>query len=138
MYEDWKLQRWDTPMSDAKNLFMESLHDHSGLLEIDLADYSKNVATARYRVTFHTYPAYRNIEEKYRLELWKRRDELRIDAKSIGWTLKVPDSPWIREFADEPILVFFNPGITHYVIGTQNDVVEVLASEAPGIEAIEA
>ncbi len=71
MYENWRLKRWETPMSDAKHLFMESLHDHSGLLQIELADYLNNAAIARYKVTFRRYPAYRNIEESYRLELWK-------------------------------------------------------------------
>ena len=61
-------------MSDAKRLFMQSLHDHSGVLEIELTDYWNDVATARFKVTLRRYPAYRNIQEKYPLELWKRKD----------------------------------------------------------------
>src|SRR6476620_5972491 len=76
MYENWKLKRWDTFMSDTKHLFMESLHDHAGVLEIELADYSNNVAIARYKVTFRRYPAHRNTEESYQVELWQRRDGL--------------------------------------------------------------
>ncbi len=136
MYEDWLLKRWPTLMSDAQHLFMESLHDHLGMLEIELADYSNNTATARYKVTFRNYPAYRNIDESYRLGLWERRQQLN-DPNATGWTLIVPDSPWIKEFANEPILEAFNPGIVHYVIATENDVIEVLANEEPTVERLD-
>jgi hypothetical protein len=127
--------RWDTPMSDAKHLFMESLHDHAGLLEIELADYLNNTAVARYKVTFRSYPAYRNIEEHYRLELWKRRAELN-DPDATGWTFIVPDSLWVQEFANEPIFEFFNEGIVHYMIITEDDVIEVLDNRDPTVEAL--
>lgn len=123
-------------MSDAKHLLMESLHDHSGLLEIELADYLNNAAVARYRVTFQRYPAYRNIEERYRLELWKRLAELK-NRGATGSTLIVPDSPWIHEFASEPILEVFNPGLVHYVIATENDVIEVLGDIEPKVERLD-
>jgi hypothetical protein len=71
-------------MSDAKHLFLESLHDHSGLLEIELADYLNNAVVARYKVTFLKYPAYRSIQEKYRLELWQRRAELNARMQRVG------------------------------------------------------
>jgi hypothetical protein len=136
MYENWLLRRWETLMSDAKHLFMESLHDHSGVLEIELADYWQNAATARYKVTFRRYPAYRNILEEYRLELWERRGQ-RSDPSATGWTLIIPDSPWVQEFANEPILEVFNPAIVHYLIATENDVIEVLSDEEPQVERLD-
>jgi hypothetical protein len=51
--------------------------------------------------------------------------------------LIVPDSPWVQEFANEPVLEFFNPGIVHYVIATENDVIEVLSDDAPTIERLD-
>jgi hypothetical protein len=114
MYEQWRLRRWDTTLSDAKNLFMDSLHDHAGGLEMEFGDYFNNVATARYRVTFRKYAAYRNIDESYRLELWNRRQQLN-DPTATGWTFVVPESPWVQEFVNEPILELFNPGIAKHV-----------------------
>ncbi len=136
MYENWQLRRWETPLSDVKHLFMESLHDHSGILEIELADYSNNTAIARYKLTFRNYPAYRNIDESYRIGLWERRQQLN-DPLATGWTLIIPDSPWIQEFVNEPILGLFHPGLVHYLIATENDVVEVLASELPTVERLD-
>jgi hypothetical protein len=133
MYENWQLRRWETPMSDAKDLFMESLHDHAGVLEIDFAGYSDNTVVARYRVTFRNYPAYRNIDEMYRLELWEKRRQ-HTEPNAAGWTLSVPESPWIQEFVGEPILGLFNPGLVHYFIVTHNDVIEILANEEPIID----
>jgi hypothetical protein len=136
MYEQWRLRRWDTPVSDAKNLFMDSLHDHAGGLEMEFGDYFNNVATARYRVTFRKYAAYRNIDESCRLELWNRRQQLN-DPTATGWTFVVPESPWVQEFVNEPILELFNPGIVHYLIATENDVVEVMSNEDPAIERLD-
>jgi hypothetical protein len=87
-------------------------------------------------VTFLNYPAYRNIDESYRTELWQRRQQLN-DPDATGWTLVVPDSPWIREFANEPILESFNPGLVHYMIATENDVIEVLSNEEPAVKRID-
>jgi hypothetical protein len=136
MYENWRLKRWETPMSSAKFLVMESLHDHSGLLEIELADYVNSVPIARYKVTFRRYPAYRNIQEKYRLELWQRLKELN-DPNVTGWTFIVADSPWIQEFANEPILEFFNEGVVHYMITTEDDVIEILSNEGPTVQILD-
>jgi hypothetical protein len=36
MYDDWHLRRWETPMSDAKHPFMDSLTDRDGLLQIEV------------------------------------------------------------------------------------------------------
>jgi len=135
MYENWTLIRWETILSNAKHLFMESLHDHSGILEIELADYSNNIATARYKITFHSFPAYRNIDESYRLELWQRRAPL-SDSDRLGWTLIVADSPWVQEFVNEPVLDLFNPGILHFLIVTENDVIEVLSNQEPTIVSL--
>lgn len=123
-------------MSDANHLCMESLQDRSGLLEIELADHWNNAATARFKVTFRNYPAYRNIDELYRVELWERRKQM-AHADATGWTLIVPDSPWLREFTNEPVLDFFNPGIVHYLIVTENDVIEVLSNEEPKVERLD-
>lgn len=122
-------------MCDAKHLFMDSLHDDSEGLEIKLSDWSNNTATARFRVTFKNYPAYRNIQEEYRLALWKRRDALG-DPGLTGWAFTVPNSPWAQEFAKEPILEIFNPSVIHYLITTENDVVEVLSAEEPAVEQL--
>ena len=49
----------------------------------------------------------------------------------------MPDSPWIQEFANEPILDAFNPGIVHYMIATLNDVIEILANDEPRVERVD-
>lgn len=113
---------------------MDSLHDHDGLLEVTLSDYINGQAIARFKVTFRSYPAYRNFDESCRLELWKRRDELTND--DLGWTFIISDSPWIRDFANEPVFVAFHPNAIHYVIATENDVIEVLSEEQPSVERL--
>ena len=135
MYEEWHLRKRETPMSDAKHLFTDSLTDKDGLLQIEVGDYMNNKPISRYKITFQNYPAYRNILEEYRLNLWKRRaDAVNSDAK--GWTLFVDDSPWIREFDHEPLLAVLNAESQHYLISTENDVIEVLSNRPPTIETL--
>lgn len=132
MYENYRFLRWHSPMSEVRNLFMDSLHDHAAGLEIDLSEWLDGTQVAQFKVTFAKYAAYRNIQEEYRLEMWRRRDET-SDPRAIGWTFTVPDSPWLREFANEPVLGLIAPDIVHYVIATQNDVIEVLAVGEPSV-----
>jgi len=135
MYENWHLRRWETPMSDVDHLFMESLTDRGGRLQIEVGDYVNNEAVSRYRITFENYPAYRNILEEYRLQLWQTR-AANVHSGATGWTLIVNDSPWIREFDNEPLLTLFNKELLHYVVVTEDDVIEVLSNRAPMIELI--
>jgi hypothetical protein len=94
-----------------------------------------NKPISRYKITFENYPAYRNILEEYRLNLWKRlADTINSDVK--GWTLLVDDSPWIREFDQEPLLAVLNAESRHYLICTENDVIEVLSNRPPTIETL--
>ena len=133
MYEDWNVERWETPVSDAKSLFMVSLIDEGGLA-ITLQE-ARDPLPRRFCFTFSNYPAYRNILEEYRTELWQR---LNNAQNKLGWTLIVRDSPWIAVFRKtEPLLEVFNPNPIHYMICTEDDVIEVLSSKPPEIRGIE-
>jgi hypothetical protein len=137
MYETWRLTRWDTPMSHAPSLRMEYLldrQDEGGMLEIGLQSVSAS-ERIRYRITFVRYPAYRNVAERYRLELWTLRDAV-SSAAAMGWTMIIADSPWIQEFADEPLLLALNENLVHYMVTTEDDVIEVLTNQPPKIEVL--
>ena len=133
MYEDWKVERWETPVSSAKSLAMVSLIDE-GCLAIILQDL-RDPSRRRFCFTFSNYPVYRNILEEYRTELWERLND---KENTLGWTLTVRDSPWIAAFRQtEPLLEVENPHLIHYMICTEDDVVEVLSSAPPDIREIE-
>jgi hypothetical protein len=136
MYENWMLKRWETPMSDAEGLEMESLCDRNGELVILFQDADEE--PHRYKVSFHgSYPAYRNVREEYRLDLWRRRDEI-APAREVGSTLIVENSPWINEeLAGEPLLKMINRKLVHYLMLTGDDVIEVLCNTAPKVERLD-
>jgi hypothetical protein len=130
MYEGWRIQRWDTPVSDNGANRMVSLVD-DGELAITLED-AHSPQRLRWRFVFQKYPAYRNILEEHRLELWQHLDETK---QRCGNTFSVLDSPWIASFRPrEPLLDVYYPALVHYVITTGDDVVEVLSPQPPQIE----
>jgi hypothetical protein len=129
-YSDWQIEKWSTPVSELENLFMASLVD-DGRLEIILTGGDSD-AVPKYRFTFNSFPAYRNIIEEYRTVLWTHLDNTK---QRCGWTYTVKSSPWIRSLKQSEWLLSANyPVLCHWVIATWDDVVEVLAPEPPTIE----
>lgn len=133
MYKNWKVENWETPVSQAKSLVMVSLIQKVELSIIlqDIRDPQRR----RFQFTFSNYSAYRNILEEYRLELWS---EIEGKREGMGWTLIIPDSRWIAELKEsEALLEIHNPNLVHYMICTEDDVIEVLSDESPKIVEIE-
>jgi hypothetical protein len=112
---------------------MVSLVD-DGKLTVILQD-TRDPARRRFRFTFTICPVYRNILEEFRRELWK---EIKGQTEARSWTLTIPESQWIAYFSEaEPLLEEYYPGLTHYMICTEDDVVEILSSQPPQITEIE-
>jgi hypothetical protein len=133
MYEGWKIERWETPVSDVKSLAMVSLVD-DGQLSIVLQE-TRDAIRRRFCLSFKNYPVYRNILEEYRLELW---NEIKDQRKGIGWTIIIPESQWLASLLkSEPLLGECNPNLVHYVICTEDDVIEVLSNALPQITELD-
>jgi hypothetical protein len=102
----------------------------AGTLQIVLED-GRDPARPRWRVTFREVLAYLNLAEEYRLELWGRG----MTADRVGWTVRIPESPWLALLGRAEALVkVHHPGAQHYQIGTEDDVIDVLCSAEPEFE----
>ena len=133
MYEDWNFERWETPISDLKSIAMVSLVD-DGELTITVEDL-RDPSRPRWAFRFTRAPMYQNILEEYRLELWQR---VHVDGKRYGWTVRVPNSPWLAQLKEkEGLIEVHDPGLQHFQIGTEDDIIDVLSAKAPEILAIE-
>ena len=132
IYAGWRAERWETPVSDAGSLRLVSLLD-DGALHLVLED-AHHEARLRWRFTFRNVPAYLNLLEEYRLELWAHEAR---QGKRLGWTVQVPDSPWLaRLYQSESLLELHHPGLVHYQVGTEDDVIDILAPTPPLIEEL--
>lgn len=131
MYEGWRIRRWDTPVVEEDQLLMVSLVDVDRELVL-LFESGRDSGRLRWRVRFRQYPAYRNVDEAYRTELWRWLD---TSGQRVGFTFTVEESPplasWGTVYLHEVM-----PGIRHFVIATGDDVVEVLSAEEPVWEAL--
>jgi hypothetical protein len=124
------LQRWDTPVSDAVSLAMVSLVDRDGL-HLTLQDL-RDPNRRRYCFSFQKVVAYRNILEEFRDgEQWIRQ--------GTGRTFRATESEWLRELRSrEALLDVMAPGCQHYLVVTEDDVIDVLSPHEPEIREVAA
>lgn len=127
MYKGWRITRWDTPVVDLDRLLMVSLTDAQRELVVVVEEH--NSSRRRWRVRFHDYPAYRNIDEMHRTSLWRWLDE---SKQRCGNTFIVDEQPRLASWG----CLDFDQ--RHFVIVTSDDVVEVVSGAEPIWEAIEA
>jgi hypothetical protein len=116
-------ERWQTPVSTAKSVALVSLWQDADLHLVleDLKDPERN----RYRISFSGFAAYKNTMEEYL-----------IGAQWTGpvpeWTRVAVVSPWLQHMKLlEPLFKEHHPDCRHYIVVTEDDVIEVLTSEAP-------
>jgi len=129
MYEQWLIARWDTPVVDIDQLLMVSLVDSRGELTLTFEAF-RSPERPRWTVRFGKSLGYRNIDEAYRLGLWRWLDQ---SGQRCGHTFLVQESPklasWATEYLHEVI-----PSVRHFVIATEDDVIEVLCANEPSWE----
>lgn len=122
-YNNWKPKKWKTDLSELEYLFFESLCDSEKGLIITFS----NSQGVNFEIVFENYPAYRNVLEEYKLNLWAIRDEKWTD---IGNTWIIKNSDWLEQFKkEEPLLSHHEGQLHHYIIITQSAVIEVLSND---------
>ena len=124
-------KRWETPVSDADSLAMVSLTDRKNF-EIILQDL-RDSKRRRFKFTFEKVAAYINILEEY------RTNETEFpNRKMYGWTIISENSNWLNNLKQkEDLLEINNPNCKHFIIITEDDVIEILCSNFPSVEEIQ-
>lgn len=132
MYKNWKIEKWTTPFSNVKSLTMLSLLDKDKLTI--LLEAPREFNRPRWKVEFSRVPIYRNIMEEYRICLW---EYLTKTSQKCGNSFKVVNSPLIAEFSEkESMFSVLNLTPSHYVITTEDDVIEVVSNKGPIITCL--
>jgi hypothetical protein len=124
-------KKWDTPVSHVKSLVMESLVDMRDL-EVTLID-ARGAERKRYLFRFSRVPTYRSVLEQYSLNI---DPGLSGRQKELGWTRIIDDSDWVNKMEQEEGLITVDfKKLIHYVIATEDGIVEILCENE--VEIIE-
>ena len=132
MYSGWQISQWQSPVVDLDRVLMVSLTDENRQLVVVLENPWAS-GRPRWRARFHNYSGYRNIDERYREGLWRWLDE---SGQRCGATFIVAEDPPFASWATQ-YLQDFEPATKHFVIATDDDVIEVLSAAEPVWEELE-
>jgi|SRR5687767_6966439 len=132
IYTGWQISEWQSPVADLDRLLMVSLTDENRQLVIVL-ERPWASGRPRWRVRFKNYSGYRNLDERYRGDLWQWLQE---SGQRCGATFIVAEDPPFASWATD-YLKDFEPTTRHFVIATDDDVIEVLSSALPIWEELE-
>jgi hypothetical protein len=131
LYDGWREERWETPVSDAGSLRLVALLD-DGSLHLTLED-AHDAERRRWRITFPQTAGYVNLLEEYRVRLWEL-----LRGERLGWTVRVIGSPWVALLrSTEGMIQTVHPQLRHFQVRTEDDVIDVLTSIDPIIVEIE-
>lgn len=121
------VRRWETPVSDLRDLALESLHQHGRTLALALAG-RRGDAAERWTMTFAAQYGYRNLLEEYRTALWTTW------PAATGNTVEVHASSWVARLREEASFdVFLGARARHFMILTGDDVLDVIALIEPAL-----
>lgn len=130
MNDDERLELWRPLQENVGRLIVVSLIDDSRGLRIILK--SESDADARcFEISFDPYIAYRNMDESYRFKTvsnhnWERNVSL----------YRVNNSSWVEWLHEESAGLYRENVITHYMIVTNADVIDVLTEFQPDFKRI--
>jgi hypothetical protein len=128
IYQNWKILNWETPVSQFSSPRLELLMDAS-CLSIIIQD-GAGERRARVRFIFGNDYAYRNINESFRNELWAKM------PTNLGQTLIVEDSDFLNLLRSDNIGEETFSKAKHYLFKTEDDVIEVVATQNPEIQML--
>jgi hypothetical protein len=128
-YKSWKFRRWDTPLDDSRDVALKELRTCERDVSLVL-----DAGGALFEFVFREVVAYRNIVERYRLELW---EVLGAQLPERGWALEIEAPNWASELKEsEPLVQPFHPALRHFMICTDEDVLEILTERTPEIRRV--
>ncbi|MEP3279147.1 MAG: hypothetical protein ABJN26_25375 [Stappiaceae bacterium] len=122
-----KLKRWATGTDIPDSMFLHSLLDDTDGLHLVFvrSDEQKTI-----KISFDTYLSFRNADEGDRLKFLNEVEGLE------KWPLYiVENSEFLKWFHEQTYNIHQAVDIKHYAFITPDDIVEILARDAPVIES---
>ena len=126
------LERWETPCSDAKGLFVIRLIEEDGLT------FCVRDEEYEYAFKFENFGPYQVADEAfleaYQIDIEEYKASADATKKLLGWTRLISNSLWEKSF-NKGLMhhIYFREGVQHYSIQTWDSCLDILAPQAPVI-----
>ena len=114
------LRRWETPLSDLKELYLSRLFEDYDGLRYEVKDQTGQ----RYQIALERPGPYRMSDEQHLVHYWT------ASPPGCGWTFKVENPTWIEDLM---LLDVFVPDAELYVVATLDACLEVLSTKEPRV-----
>ena len=126
---NYNIEDWN-PLEKSNDLtyYIESLSDNSEGLKIVLKGEKKD--DKEITMIFEDYYGYRNFDESFRLKTLNNCESLCQPRVFF----KVKKSNFLNWFNTESFELQNTESLTHYILATPNDIIEVISDEMPIIE----
>jgi hypothetical protein len=132
VYSKWKIIKWPTAMSAFSSPRLESLSDGMQL-QIIVNNPAYGDHQPRMEFIFSGIYAYRNINRSYRNSLFKA-----IPTAGMGNTWMVQNSDFLDLLKEDAQGALTFKDARHFVILTENDVIEVVSAAPPRMRLLKA
>lgn len=127
-YEIWKpLAHEGIP----NELYIDAIHQDAEGFRI-LIGGRNELGMSIFRLKFESYIGYRNFDESYRL---MSLDKIPVSCREWG-LFKTTDSSFINWIIEESGGRYSKGELLHFIVVTQNDIVDVIALEEPIVEEL--
>lgn len=122
------IKRWNPPkIKDSGLFYLEGLYDDYKGFRLILK--GERESDEIVELLFENNLAYRNLDESQRL---KTLNENSILTKKWSF-FKTKDSSFLDWFNNESYNIYKTEKLTHYIIVTPNDIVDIITDEEPKI-----
>jgi len=124
-----KYVSWNTPVSDENFLLVDMQYEDC-CLKLSLDPSIDGFNKKKTKITFSKVASFKITSERYMNYMWNEISE----SGACGRTLFVENSEWIQNLSSsDGLFALFEKNPTHYLILTDNEVIDVLSSNYPEI-----
>lgn len=126
-----KIINWDTILSKASRVWLKKM-TYDGILIVSLGSVINDIE-CEIEFNFGERLIFRNIQEEFFTPLW---NIIASSEGKVGATFILQDSRWLKELNKDEIFAGTMKDCCHYVISTEDDIIEIITANEPIVKFV--